>query len=35
MEDLVYETDKYVYNIQQFETIRSVAKNNFFLVKFL
>ena len=26
-EDLVYETDRYKYNFQQFETIRSFAKN--------
>ena len=25
-EDLVYETDKYVYNFQHYETIRSFAK---------
>ena len=25
-EDLVYETDKYVYNFQQYETIRSFGK---------
>ena len=27
--DLSYETRKYVYNFQQFETMRSSAKNNF------
>ena len=25
-EDLVYETDKYVYNFQHYETLRSFAK---------
>ena len=28
-EDLVYQRDKYVYNFQQFETIRSFAKTIF------
>ena len=27
--DLIYETNKYVYSFQQFETIRSFAKKNF------
>ena len=28
--DLVYETDKYVYNFQQFEAITSFTKNIFY-----
>ena len=27
--DLIHKTNKYVYNFQQFETIRSFAKNIF------
>ena len=30
-EDLVYETDKSVYNLQQYETIRSFSKKYFCL----
>ena len=26
-EDLIYKTNKYVHNFQQFETIRFIAKN--------
>ena len=28
-EDLVYKTDKYVYNFRQYKTERSFSKNNF------